>query len=110
VLGWRAEDERRRLKAADTNMPMPPGITYWRTVKVKTADGQVIETAVPLTKPLRSLEVGELVDGDIINPVATADARRDRARVLKPGGAVPVSPLPMDAGTRAGGELLQAAP
>jgi hypothetical protein len=39
ALGWRAENERRRLKKAETYIPMPPGITYWREIEVLTADG-----------------------------------------------------------------------
>jgi hypothetical protein len=107
ALGCRAENQRRRLKAAKTYMPMPPGITYWRTVKVKTADGQVIETAVPLTKLLPSLEVGELDNADIIALLRQLTRAAIARGLLTPGEPVPVAPL--DAAGPTVASLLQAA-
>jgi hypothetical protein len=106
ALGSRAENERRRLKAAETYMLMPPGITYWREVEVLTADGPR-KILTPTTKPLPSLQVSDLDDSDVIQLLRQLTRAAIARGLLKPGEPVPVMPME-DAGAKATAELLQA--
>src|SRR5438105_4715765 len=64
-LGTKAERQRQRLKMAETYIPAPPGVTYWRAVTIETADGPT-RTAVPITRPLAALPWAELEDADVV--------------------------------------------
>jgi len=43
---------KARQKTAETYIPTPPGITYWRYCEVRLADGALKKVAAPETKPL----------------------------------------------------------
>jgi hypothetical protein len=77
-LGWKAENEKKRLAAAKTYIPMPPGVTYWEKVQV---EGKTIFS--PKTQPLPSMYWSELRDEDLHCVIEQAQkelARRKKTR------------------------------
>lgn len=64
-LGMKAERKKRLLKKAETYIPIPPGITYWRPVTIETTNGPM-QTTVPVTRPLASLPWQDLEDADVV--------------------------------------------
>jgi hypothetical protein len=56
---------KRRDEHAKKYMPMPPGITYWRTAEILTADGPR-EIRTPATKPLAACEQ-DLEDDEVMS-------------------------------------------
>lgn len=61
-LGRKAERERKRLKAAKSYIPSPPGVTYW--VKVRVGDQEIMQ---PTTLPLPSMRWRELSNEDLLS-------------------------------------------
>ena len=61
-------NHKLRLQARDARalayIPMPPGITYWVTVKVKTPADEITEVWSPRTRPLAAIAV-DLTDEDV---------------------------------------------
>ena len=86
---------------------MPPGITYWREIEVLTADGPR-KISTPTTKPLPSLEVGELDDGEIIQLLRQLTSAAIARGLLPPGEPVPVASLPREVGASTAASLMQA--
>ena len=78
-----AVTKAKRAKARDNAqanyMPMPPGLTYWRKVKVQTAEGEQ-EIWHPTTRPIATLP-DDLSDDDIRSLLAQL-AEMVRARGL----------------------------
>ena len=77
ALGRKAERQRQLLKAADDYLPTPPGITYWRKVAVVTPQGER-DVWSPKSRPLPSIEMHALDDGNLVNLIDAllAEARR----------------------------------
>jgi hypothetical protein len=77
ALGAKAEKEKARLKEAEGYMPMPPGVTWWRKVRVGGA-----EILQPLTQPLPGVYWHELRDEDLNFLITAAQSELDRRVVV----------------------------
>jgi hypothetical protein len=70
-----------RQKNADSYMPVPPGITFWRRAKVRLDDGCIMETSLPIQKPLASCET-TLDDDDVLALIRRLGAVAKRRGIL----------------------------
>jgi hypothetical protein len=59
------ERQRKRRAAAETHAPMPPGIYYWRAVRVRAEDGEVVEIRQPHAAPLAAVR-DDLTDDEVL--------------------------------------------
>src|SRR5262249_21877781 len=60
----KAERQRKRLKAAESYVPTPPHITFWKQATILTADGER-ESWQPVKRPLATMNWEDLGDEDL---------------------------------------------
>jgi hypothetical protein len=62
---WKRKERlRRREKNARDYIPTPPGVTYWRQVRVVTPEGEERDVWAPRTRPLAACR-NDLEDDDV---------------------------------------------
>lgn len=91
-LGKKAIREKKLAAAANEYIPTPPGITYWRRVKVQTVAGERIIWQ-PTTRPLASVNWSELTEDDLATLAEHLESekkRRQKGSGLAVGGGVGV--------------------